>query len=330
MTVVDFDVQELAPADRAEAIRDTVGPSVLWVEVDHHEDPDAIAARGTIRRTGRLTLFSARTTPLTIRRTPRQARDDSEPMLVVALQRSGSATVVQGERQAILRPGELLAVDTSRPFTAVNAEGTHHHFFSVPRAHLALPERVIGLATAIRFGPDNPVADLAAACLTRLAAAPAQLENPGADMVERPVVELVRAVITTHLGADDLARAPLAHTLTVRIMEYARRHLHDRDLGAPRIAREFGISVRHLYAILARSGIELGDWIRTRRLEACRGDLANPRNESVPIVSIAAGRGFGDAGHFGRVFKAAYGMSPQEWRRLRLSGPPDRAVNPRS
>lgn len=44
----------------------------------------------------------------------------------------------------------------------------------------------------------------------------------------------------------------------------------------PRIAAAHGISVRHLYAVLARSGMCLGDHVRAQRLAECRRELAGP------------------------------------------------------
>src|SRR5271168_542237 len=88
------------------------------------------------------------------------------------------------------------------------------------------------------------------------------------------------------------------------------------DLTAARIAAKHHISVRHLYNILARSGISLGDWVRAHRLEECRHDLAKPEAKSVTIAFIAQRWGFADATNFGRAFKAAYGLSPREWRDL--------------
>jgi hypothetical protein len=65
--------------------------------------------------------------------------------------------------------------DTTVPYTLLNNAGITQHFFRIPRANLALPASVIGAVTAQRFGSDNPVADLAATYLHRLA------KNLGAD-----------------------------------------------------------------------------------------------------------------------------------------------------
>jgi AraC-like DNA-binding protein len=97
--------------------------------------------------------------------------------------------------------------------------------------------------------------------------------------------------------------------------------LAQRDLTAARIAAKHHISVRHLYNILASSGISLGDWVRAHRLEECRKDLAKPGANSVTIAVIGQRWGFPDATNFGRAFKAAYGMSPREWRDLHQRQP---------
>ena len=107
---------------------------------------------------------------------------------------------------------------------------------------------------------------------------------PNADLVAHPTIELVRAVIATHLKAGGLAVESLSATLPLRLLEYARNNLHDPDLCAEQIAAAHYISVRYLYKVLAERGISLADWIRTHRLEACRQELA----QACPATIIAA------------------------------------------
>ena len=135
-----------------------------------------------------------------------------------------------------------------------------------------------------------------------------------ADAVVEPSIELLRAVLTSQHGNSSLARAPLEATLSLRITHYIRAHLADPDLSAARIAAAHGISVRHLYAVLSRSGISLGDWIRTRRLAECRRELAGPNGRLRTIAAIGRRWGFVDATHFSKVFKQTYGISPRAWR----------------
>jgi AraC-like DNA-binding protein len=56
-------------------------------------------------------------------------------------------------------------------------------------------------------------------------------------------------------------------------------------------------------------------WIRQRRLERCRTDLADPLLRTMPVSAIAARRGLPDPAHFSRLFRGAYGQPPADYRR---------------
>lgn len=127
-------------------------------------------------------------------------------------------------------------------------------------------------------------------------------------------VELVRAVITNFIGQDRLSRKAAESTLACAILEYTRVHLAEHDLAAPRIASALHVSVRQLYATLARADVTLGDRINERRLEECRRQLARPDAGSKTIAAVARHWGFVDATHFGRAFKHTYDMTPRQWR----------------
>ena len=43
--------------------------------------------------------------------------------------------------------------------------------------------------------------------------------------------------------------------------------------------------------------------------------LRSPAQSHEPVATVALAAGFADASHFGRVFRAEYGMSPGAWRR---------------
>ena len=57
-------------------------------------------------------------------------------------------------------------------------------------------------------------------------------------------------------------------------------------------------------------------WIRSRRLERCRRDLADPSLAARPVAAIAARWGFSSAADFSRAFRTAHGVPPAEYRRF--------------
>ncbi|MFD1275897.1 helix-turn-helix domain-containing protein [Streptomyces kaempferi] len=104
--------------------------------------------------------------------------------------------------------------------------------------------------------------------------------------------------------------------MLLRILEYARAHLAEPGLNASRIAAAHHMSVRRLYKVMAVGGISLADWIRTHRLEECRNEFRRPAARLTTIETVARRWGFTDMSNFGRIFRAAYGMSPRECRDL--------------
>ena len=311
--MIMLDADSLAPSDRAEAIRTLIWDAVVRVEIEHHPDPAHIHARGRISGAGHLNICSIRSNATTVTRTPRLAHDPIDPYLFLGLQVSGSSIVVQDGREAVLRPGDLAVYDTRRPYTLVNAHGIHQHFFRIPVDDLSLPSRVLADVTAVRLDGSRPLARITAGQLRALAQNVGRLADDDAERVGEPSLALIRALLASQI--DDLpeTREYLERSLEHRILLFVREHLRDPDLSAALVAHEHHISVRHLYRLLERSGIVLGDFVRRQRLEGCRGALRDP-GDTRTIAAIAHAWGFGDVTHFGRVFKATYGMSPRAWR----------------
>ncbi|MYY02415.1 MULTISPECIES: helix-turn-helix domain-containing protein [unclassified Streptomyces] len=309
----------LIPAqDREEVIRQAVWDSVVVVDIDHHPPAGEIRARMDVDSVGPLRVCSARSTEVTLRRTERLVRKDEEPSLFLSLQVTGTSMGAQNGRECVVRPGEFAVFRSNAPYTLLFDEGVDHHFLRLPLTALALPDRLLRDTTTVTFSTENPLARLAYTYFSQLAVSDEIRRSPHADAVVAPSIELLRAVLISQHGDMDtgLAKEPMEATLALRIRHYVREHLAEPDLSAARIAAAHDISVRHLYAVLSRAGISLGDWIRARRLDGCKRELAGPAGRSRTVAAIGRSWGFVNATHFSRVFKDAYGMSPRTWRDL--------------
>jgi AraC-like DNA-binding protein len=311
---VRFDVGSLPPNDRAEAIREVSRTLNGRSEVDFPSNPDRIRAVTTTSALGSVEISNIHWNVAALRRTAGPMTDDVEPHVLVGLQKSGVSRFAQDGRQAEIRPGDLVLLQNVNPYSVFFQDTVTTLTVRVPNHLLGLPPSMLGRITSVRLGLERPVVDTAAAFISRLARNQAAIGETDAGLLAQPCIELIRAVVTTGLGHDDLAREPLHHTLLQRVMTYIRRHLAERDLSAERIAAEHHISVRQLYLILSQAGISLGDWVRSQRLEKCKLELASPAHRFTTIEAIAYRWGFASAPHFSRVFKAAYGVSPREWR----------------
>ncbi|MGV9580520.1 AraC-like ligand-binding domain-containing protein [Streptomyces sp. NPDC003509] len=327
-----LDTSFVPQQEREEAIRTALWESFVRVDVDHHRPAQDISVHMELGAVGPIRICSARSTAVSVRRTPRLARQDEEPVVFVGLQMSGTSVIEQHGRQSVLRPGTLAVYESIVPYTLHFDEALDHHFLRFPRSALALPDRALRDVAATPLGPDNPLARLAFSYFSELAVSDDTRDGPYAEAIVQPSVELLRAAVTSQLDASRPKRSAPQTSLARRIIQYADGHLADPGLSATAIAAAHDISVRHLYSVLARSGITLGAWVRSRRLAECRRELAGPGGRTRTIAGIARSWGFMDPAHFSKAFKQAYGVTPRAWRDLNHPAPaarlPDRVPAP--
>ncbi|MER7779991.1 helix-turn-helix domain-containing protein [Streptomyces sp. NPDC096191] len=311
-----LDASVVPPSEREDTIRRALWKSFSRVDIDHHTSQESTAARMALGTVGPMKVCSAQGTPVSLRRTARLAREDHEPAVFLGLQVTGTNLVGQHGRQCLVGPGSLVVFESTAPYTLRFDQSFGYLSLRIPREALALPQRMLRKATAVTLGPGNPTARLAFTYFSQLANSEELRAGTYAESVIVPSVELLRAVVASQLGNFGPGRATSDEMLGLRIAQYLGAHFADPGLSAPRIAAAHDISVRHLYNVLSRSGISLGDWIRTRRLAECKRELAGPSGRLSTIASIGRRWGFIDATHFSKTFKQAYGISPRAWREL--------------
>jgi AraC-like DNA-binding protein len=100
---------------------------------------------------------------------------------------------------------------------------------------------------------------------------------------------------------------------------YIDRNLFDPDLTVGAIARRSGVSVRYIQRSFEQEGVCAKAYIRQRRLEASARLLRDPRRRSFSITEIAFRCGFNSSAHFGRQFRARFGLSPRDYRTIHES-----------
>lgn len=80
-----------------------------------------------------------------------------------------------------------------------------------------------------------------------------------------------------------------------------------------------GCSRAHLYRAFARRGTTFANVLRDVRLNKAKALLLDPRPRSIAQVSGVTG--YADQSSFSRVFHAAVGVTPRDWRRAHLHSP---------
>ena len=126
-------------------------------------------------------------------------------------------------------------------------------------------------------------------------AGPSEINDSGAAD-QKLVDALMRLMAEERIYRhDNITIGTLATKL--RIPEYKLRRLINQQLGY----RNFNV------------------FLNNHRIEEAKAALADPEQAEVPVITIAMDAGFQSLGPFNRAFKATTGVTPTEYRRLKVT-----------
>ncbi|WP_049575112.1 helix-turn-helix domain-containing protein [Nonomuraea sp. SBT364] len=307
---------DVPAAERREAwlsvVADALGP------LDVRVDPDA-PLRGQIEagQLGPVGVGKVQTsTPHRVHRTPGLIRRDSPELYRLVLAVSGTPLLGQDDRQARLRPGEFALYDFTRPYELVYDSAVRLAVFSFPRELLRLPPGAATSVTAVPIASAEGTGALAAPLLRRVALDLDTYRPASAARLSSVVMDLVTTAVAERI--DELGAVPhesRQQSLLARVHAFIEQHLGDAALDPAGVAAAHHISPRYLHRLFEARETTVAAWIRHRRLERCRTDLADPALRETPVGALAARWGLPDPAHFSRLFRRAYGVPPAEYRR---------------
>lgn len=248
-----------------------------------------------------------------VERTPELIARTDRRYYKLSLLLSGTGLLIQDNREAVLRPGDLAIYDTQHPYSLVFDNDFRTMVVMFPQHVLELPSDMVGQLTAVRLSSKEGIGSVIVPFLAQLANNLDQLNGPTGVRLAHSTIDLVTTMFARELDLEHTASDP--HQALIRqIREYIESNLSSTELGPNGIAAAHYISTRHLHQLFREQGTTVSGWIRSRRLERCRRDLSDPVCAGQLVATIAAKWGFVDPAHFSRVFKATYGESPSELR----------------
>jgi AraC-like DNA-binding protein len=242
-------------------------------------------------------------------------RSDPELYKIDVLAR-GRGVIEQRGRRVALEPGDFTLVDLSRPARWL-MDSARIVAVIFPATLLPLRRDESARLTAVRIRGDRGPAALISSFAQRLVHHLDESNATEGARLGTAVLDLLGAGLAGRLDRTDrLPPDAQRRALLVRIRAFIEARLSDPDLSPRSVAAAHYISVRYLHKLFEDEQATVADWIRRRRLERCRRDLLDPTLAREPVSAIGTRWGLPDAGHFSRLFRAAYGAPPGEYRRL--------------
>ncbi|WP_255950412.1 AraC family transcriptional regulator [Streptomyces odontomachi] len=241
------------------------------------------------------------------------AMSSTDPDLFkITLHLGGTAVTSQDDRQRRVRTGDLLAIDTTRPYSLRLLDPCDVVVVGVSRTLLGPHAQTLARRSGEAVPADKGLAALCAGLLATL--------GDHVDTVTGPRPEFLLGAMTNLLiGA--LTGIPPEHMETPsgshidRIVAYTLGDLGNEKLCVKSVAAQHRISPRRLHQLFRGRERTFTEWVRHERLERIHRDLADPAQSNHTITAIARRWGVPNTSHLARAMKKKYGYTAAELRR---------------
>jgi AraC-like DNA-binding protein len=227
----------------------------------------------------------------------------------VITQIAGARRYRQNGAEVLLKPGDSTVIDSGRPWSSSCGTDCVRLYLRVPRWMMENRLRTVEIPIAQRICGSAGME----ATLARLSQSLYEEAEWMKEQESAAVLDAYFEILAACIGGSQVNGHSFLE-LRGRIYQFVDAHISEPTLGPVEIATALGISVRHLHRLCSVAGKTLGEYIRARRLEQCRDDLANPHVREKTITEIAFCWGFSDSAHFSHCFRKQFGISPRAFR----------------
>lgn len=253
--------------------------------------------------------------PIRVQRDHAHIGQMTDAFYLVKFQLEGHGIVKQLGREALLRPGDFFVCTTSDPYLLDFPTPFRQAVLTISETALLgmynHPERLLGLHMA----KHNPANVLLSQFVRSLSATIEHFERPALSQLEGTALDLLLTSFEAVAATPKHGTAQLRHnTHMASLKRIIQRNLRNPNLSPAFLAEQRGISKRYLHMLFQQEGISVGRYIQGQRLRACARLLARSDFRHISATSIALEWGFADAPHFSRCFKAAFGLTPKQYR----------------
>ena len=303
---------ELAKSDRYDAWSSMLNQAYGRWEMDKPVAPDFFSSVKHYDDSI-LKVIECTCDPCGATRTRSSIRADGLETLTIQAVLDGREYINFNGEDILLKPGDLLIWDSTRPMTFEVQDRLHKIsvMMPLPRFQSWLPRSWFSIRHSLD-GQSN-----SGQLLTNHVKSLRQSVFDGGCKDNYALIDATIGVLVNALdpGTSDDPK-PLRVTQLRNIKEYIKANIRNPDLSPAMIAKAGGMSSRYLHWLFNADGDDdtVKQYIFRQRLDFCARDLSNPHMRNRKISDIAFYWGFQDTAHFNKRFKLRYNLSPGAFR----------------
>ncbi|RAK67191.1 AraC family transcriptional regulator [Phenylobacterium kunshanense] len=312
LDVLRLSTSSFPEGDRDEVIREYYGKIAQRMEIEpaagrpFHMDVAAMRLPGVMVGHGTVSaLAGSRTAAM---------RCDGASDIILSFQKQG-AVLREGERETVVRPGDVSLTALDRPTTLFMSE-ERNRFLTVQISRASLAPLLANVDDLLRGSLQigRPGLRLLEAYASSLS--PEDLQDPDVQMLAaRHLVELaVIALASTPDGVRKAGAGGLRAARREAAKAIVMKAIDSPHLSAAWVAARLGVTPRYLHKLFEDQPQTFARFVTDTRLARAMRALSDPLQRDRRIVDIALQAGFGDVTTFNRAFRRRFGKSPSECR----------------
>jgi acetamidase/formamidase/AraC-like DNA-binding protein len=250
------------------------------------------------------------------RQTLQESFFDRRDTIWLVLLIEGAASCIREGETLRMEPGDILCGRT-RSAAALTLETDFTALLVDVPPQLLNPSLLAPLPNKVVLVPgDKGVGRVFSGMLQSVADAIDTLELDEIRPIEIALPEFLLTSLFSEaaegpLGGAASVRAAILH----KILQTIEIKLADPELSLAEVAREHALPVRYVQKLLSLTGQGFSTYVRDRRLDRTKADLASPLHQQLSITDICLRWGFNDIAYFSRSFRERFAMSPREHRK---------------
>jgi AraC-like DNA-binding protein len=194
----------------------------------------------------------------------------------------------------------------------MGADGYHLRIVKIPLAEIWTAGSGLHDLFPKPFDGNPQIAPLLQSCFADLVAAGESMESQTSSRLIQALASLALIERGTLNPGGEFARK----ALRVGRLSLAQRiivsQLSDAKLSPASVADQLGISIRHLHALFERTAMSFSQTLTASRIEHSQKLLVGAPARAISNIAFASG--FDSLATFYRVFRAASGMAPGDFR----------------
>ena len=284
------------------------------------EAGSAIEVRADKKAAGGCSIIRLRSnTRLHFRRSWSHIREDSTDVTVLWFVRRGSICVSHQRGYTTAAAGDFLVTKSTTPFfieCQVGQDSMHEVLHVVVPTHLLTSYIPHGLTTGFSVSATGCQFTVAHHILSDIFEEKGELSANAAQLLVETALSVVSQAIGTAPVSGGCAHQSLSSKRLHDVLRYIELHLSDPKLSIATVAKGCGISPRYVSILLKLHGSPFSTLVWEQRLKIASRLLSSSRSNDLSISKVAYGMGFKSLAHFSRKFKAAFNVSPSEYRSM--------------